>query len=513
MIRRVAICIALSINGIAERAPAQDASWTDVFAPDRLAELAVQYGLQAARGFADVTYEDLSIDILAQRGRLSGLSIYPFPDWENSKECRIEVAEIEIIGSPLVTIDEVALSLRVRNVDAPLVCLPVEMRVPVMATGLDRIAIDSIQIAIDYHVPTASLQMAVNTLIPDLASAQAELDFDYVAYWIRDNEFPVLYLRSGTVTVEDQGAWASVRNLLPPRLLSPESGGVEMARLTRDTFEEAPAIAAGDPDLGHFIASVEDAWEIFLRGGGALSVTIGGPKDSSTFLDLEELVDGQANPFRLLAPRLMAGTARFSTPFDAAALDAAAQGALTEEAAFDVAMALDNGQGLPRNRVRALEILEKLSADGHLPSKTALAMRLAEEDGARAYDLALQAAALGDEDAVRVLDNLEGALPARIILNGQGSTDINGLRSLASRRDAALFRDNARGALSGDGVRRSYHDALVWGLLGQAMNDLESARVVRDVEARLEALGGAEVRTLVAVAEDRALRFWYDVSP
>lgn len=514
MIRKTALLLALLMSAAAGPATARDTSWADVFAPDRFAKLALQYALQAARGYADLTYGDLSVDILSQRARLSDLTIHPFPAWEGGEDCRIDVADISIVGAPLVTTEDISLSLRVTDLDAPLVCLAMGMRLPVMAAGLDRLALDSLQVVLDYHVPSASLQMAANTLIPDLGSAQGEFDFEYVSYWIRDDEYPVLLLRSGTVTLEDMGGWTSLRNLLPPQLLSVENGGKELASLVRDSFGESPEVPEVDGHLDRFLESLEQAWPAFLRDGGAISLTVGDPKSEPIFIDLEGLESGQENPFEVFAPVVSAGVVQFSAPLNSEMIDAALQGDLTAGEAFEVALALDRGVGVPRNRLHARGILEALAADGHLGARSALAARLVGEDNTRAYELAMEAAATGDEEALRVLDDLERILPARVVLSVQSATSITALRTLAHIGDVAQFRSLARATLSGtEGLLRSYADALVWGLLGQAMNDLESARVVRNVEARLGSWNDPEVADLVAAAEGRALRLWSELSP
>lgn len=287
-----------------------------MFAPDRFAELALHYALQAARDFADLTYGDLSVNILSQRARLSDLTIHPFPDWEGGKDCRIDVADISIVGAPLVTTEDISLSLRVTELDAPLVCLPMDMRLRVMAAGMNRLALDSLQVVLDYHVPSASLQMTANTLIPDLWSAQVELDFKYVSYWIRDEEYPVLLLRLGTVTLEDLGGWTSLRNLLPPQLLSVENGGKELASLVWDSFKESSAVPEVDGNLERFLGSLEQAWPVFLRDGGPISLTVGDSKGEPTFIDLEGLKSGQETPFEVFAPVVVAGVAQFSAQLD-----------------------------------------------------------------------------------------------------------------------------------------------------------------------------------------------------
>lgn len=514
MIRKTVPLLALLMSTAAGHSTAQDKSWADVFAPDRFAELALQYALQAARGFADLTYGDLSVDILSQRARLSDLTIHPFPEWEGGEDCRIDVSDISIVGAPLVTTEDISLSLRVTDFDAPLVCLPMDMRLPVIAAGMDRLALDSLQVVLDYHVPSASLQMAANTLIPDLGSAQGEFDFEYVSYWIRDDEYPVLLLRSGTVTVEDLGGWASLRNLLPPQLLSVENGGKELASLVRNSFGGSSAVPEVDGHLERFLGSLEQAWPAFLRDGGAISLTVGDPKGEPTFIDLEGLESGQENPFEVFAPVAVAGVAQFSAQLDGDMVEAALQGDLTASEAFEVALALDRGVGVPRNRLHAREILEALAADGHLDARSALAARLVGEDNTRAYELAVEAAAAGDEEAARVLDDLERILPAKVVLSVQNATGITALGTLAASKDVAQFRSLARATMSGtEGELRSYADALVWGLLGQAMNDLESARVVRDVEARLESWNDPEAADLIAAAEARALRLWSELSP
>lgn len=483
-----------------------------MFSPDRIAELLVQYGIQTARGYVDITYEDLSVDVLRSNASARQVKIWPMHDWDGGEDCVISIEKVELIGNVFTNTEDSRGEIAVQGLNAPLVCLPAEMRIPVVAAGQQRIQVSLLRSTFDYNVPSSSFKAQVTARLPSFAAFDFRADVQYISYWFRDAppSYPVIYLDGARLRVENLGGWEELRPVLPPRLTDPERGAEALAELLvaylASAFDITRPFSAAQQG---FIDSATTTWAEFLADPTQLTLSFLDDTDGAVFIDFEGLDRNEEDPFEELQPKLTSGWRPVSTLMSLETITSA----LNDET-FDsreklkVAEALISGIGVPRNTTLGMAILTELAGAGEVRAQTALAELLSERDTEEAYALAIAAANNGSESAVLLLDQLERDMTWNTVTQLQPASLRDAIDAIVSEEDVASIRALASDSLRGVGAPRSYSRAMYWGLLGQAFGDQESAWIVEEVERRVSAFDDSDLQEFLGPIEDAVLEFW-----
>ncbi|MEL7115189.1 MAG: hypothetical protein AAGP08_06275, partial [Pseudomonadota bacterium] len=278
----------------------------DVLSPDVIVQRMVQSGILALRTRMDLQYSDLSVDLLGGSITITDVQAWPLPDWDDEGTCEIEIDRITVQSAGLIDPNEISVETRLSGLSMPTSCLPEEPRGLLAGAGLDQLDIPRATFYVDYGIPASDAQMRFFADISNLAVIDAATDYAYI--WVdgredMDNPDPVMFIRSASVAVENQGLWEAVVDLIPEPFRS-EGAGLAVEGVVGQALLEANPSGESAPELSPgqqaFARSVGAIWPAFLENpqGMVIETNI----DGSVYFDLERLEDDPREAFDTLNP-------------------------------------------------------------------------------------------------------------------------------------------------------------------------------------------------------------------
>ena len=488
---------------------------------DQLTVGATQFGLAALRLFADVRYGD--VEPLPGTGAVLVTDLtasIPVP-YAPPRACTVTIGSFEGQQSALAFLTGLLgqQSLRMADVSIPLACLPPPARTTLQVAGLTSLAVDELRLSTSYDLPTAEADISLGLSVRDVADLElrGRLDYAFVRLDFSDvgesddvgsaeepepEPVPAVEFGPIDVTLTDRGL---------------SQRAVPFLRIAGLTPEQVPGIAGNGvrSALGPLPLADDLERELsrFLTEGGRVSIAL-----RPDVLWLDELEN--ATPSEIVEafnPSVGNGT-RPDLP-DTALLAALASDELTDAQRLDAAAAFLSGAGLPRNPVRALELVEPLLEDDATAQALAAEAILADGGSAdRAYGLALRAGASG-ADVGSVIRRAEALLePGRIaevqriaLANWDGATAYEvALDDAISAGDTLSILRAAKAYGSGELAVRSYEKALTYALLADAAGEVGARPLLDRIERQLTR--DAATRTAwgdtVSRARDAATSLW-----
>ncbi|PCH74327.1 MAG: hypothetical protein COC12_03900 [Rhodobacteraceae bacterium] len=522
-------CAALLITPVS--APAQSFTWWDVFTPDRLVENALQYGVLALRTQIDLTYADLTVNMLAGRATVTDVKLWPLPEWDQSGDCEILVDRLVLAQAPLDQSGRIRLKVSGFGISAPAICLPPDVRPALLATGSQSISVPFFGFDLDYHVASAGAQIQANFVVEKLVAVDLNADFSYFWFDGRDdmeNPDPVFELSSASISVENNGGWEVAKAMLPPSFTNPDTATRAIGAILKDALlgmnREALSGAQGGTQNGAdiglnasqtaFIASATRSWSSFLADPRRLVLETGYAPDETAYLDFPAYEEDPRLLFDDLAPQLSLApaSARAAIPVDLvrAALGDKA-GDLSADDRLRVGTALVSGIGAPRNIPAGSALLAELARSGNSAAAAALAETLETRLPETAYVWALRAGAAGVDGATARLDRLESVLDMTVILQIQGEASQNAVHPVEALASIGAIKQQARARLTGKGQTRSYGIAAMWAMLAAATGDAESSDMLEEIDARVrsgDSASDAAWAKVEAASSGLAMKIW-----
>jgi TPR repeat protein len=506
----MAVAAAVPGNGQAE------SRWAAALDSQPLLTGLVQYGVLALRTQFDLTYSGLSIDPLGNRLTAHDIRTWHTPAWGAPTEhaCRVDIDRLTLAGAPRNDPATLRFRVDVTGLTLQAGCLPVALVDTLEELGLRELTVPRVSVDSSYHVPSAAAGFSLSALIDDVGEFAVETAYDYLAIspdWLWGDEGSlVVHLTSASLTFDDDGLWERVAASLDPTWRDPEIGP---AVLTAWLWQQQTAMLGARPSkaavvaYAQFVRSAEQSVRQFLEAPGTLVLKTGNDPAQPILVFLED-AEHPADVFEYYRPLLVAGRQPSAPLLSADAVARAlAQGgeALSPPERRAFGLALLTGEGVPRNRDRALALLDGLASEGDGAVSLALAQALADDRPERAYAHALQAAAQGVPGAIVMLDALESRVPIVAVFAAQP-----GLERLpdAVPADVRQLRDLAERHFDGR-AGRSYVLAAYWARLAAAAGDRTAARLLDDIDQRMRALGAGMLwRTHDAQVAERALHDW-----
>lgn len=510
------VLAAAAVLTLAHPSAAQEgpARWSDLIAPDRLATIAANYVVLAARLFADVTYADLSVDVASGRYAVSDLSVWPDLPWSERDGiggvCEVSVGEAALLGTPWGEIEDGRFTLALTDLRAPIDCVPPDARVALAIAGLPEIAVPAATLDVRYMASRSSASVRLFADIDGAGSVEAVAELPYV--WLRqgldEEPVPVVRLSGASLSVEDAGALAQAERFLPPRATEPATA----AAFARDLLEPAMrgALAQGpveellDPpplegSAEALVASAAEAWASFVAEPGRLTLEVAPDRVLSVG---PALAKDPAATLEALRPVVTTERPSADPAVEPSLVAAALAGeALGEDDRRRVGLALLTGRGAPRARDLALTLLDGLAVD-EPGLAVSVAAALAEADPEDAYARALEAGAGGAPGATALLDAIEDRLPLVTVLRLQEEAAGKPAPPVGER----ALRRAASDRLSGRGLTRSYLLAATHARLGAASGDARSLAVLERIDAMSGAAAEAEREAWAALNAEAATR-------
>ena len=499
--------------------------WLDFLTPDRIAHAFLQGGIMGLRTQVDLTYADMSVNLLTGRATLTDVSIWPLPDWDADADCVITIDHLSLRTTPATQIDSFRADLRASGAQANAACLPPDAR-PMLAAFVagDTIPLDRLAIELDYDVPSAGADIALHAALPGVASIGLTAELDYAWFDAREDPEepdPVIFLSQARLTLENAGGWAAAQPMLPPGLGVPGSGGqvvegflgAALAGMNRDA---AGPDAGGDPSAlapsqQAFVTSAATAWEAFLASPERLVIETGFDPDDAVYVDFEFYEEDPRALFDDLQPRIATQPASVNAVLPAAFVaQAFGDAPLSDADRRTLGLAFLTGAGAPQHIDAAVDLLRPLAERGDTRAASLMSEALETRAPAEAYRFALIAGAGGERGAAARLDRLEATGDMAEVLEIQANV-ASLVAQLGEARSLAEIRLAARERLTGQGRVRSYALASLWARLGAAAGDAESASVMADIADIMAESGAAEAWAPVDRATAvEAMKLWID---
>jgi len=198
----------------------------------------LQAGALALRNHVDFTFGHITSDLHAGTVAVHGLKILPDMPWQGEKPCEIKAERARVSGASPASWDTLRLRISLQGTSASLGCLAPPADQQVRAAGIDRIALEHLDIDLAYRVGPGSLTVAANGGLTDLATISLNLDFPYFAMQ-EEGDFKSL-LSHASITLHDDGLWARAQQILPPEFREPDAVAAMVQATLAETLKPAP---------------------------------------------------------------------------------------------------------------------------------------------------------------------------------------------------------------------------------------------------------------------------------
>lgn len=489
---------------------------------EAIVRVMLQTAASAARSQAELTYDDIILDLSAGRIALTGLSVRPDLPWDDYGDCTARIDAFEVF-SP-AHFDVSAGRIEIVGLDLPLACLPPDPQGAIAAAGYEAIRAPSLSIDFDYQSGSSALNFTLAGTLADAVDIEAAVELDY--FWVQTTG-GLMADAAASGGMSDPSPGEPIADLAFAEISITDNGLLERAGPMLASmiggFEAAPPMVEGLilQELGApgqpFAAEMRTAVEAFLTGDGKIVLTVA--PDEAVRLGPELFEDPQTL-FAALAPSASERVAASEALIDRALLSAALAGeALSDADRLAVGAAAAEGVGAPFSPQLARDVLAPLVDAWHPEAALITSKSYGYDEPAEAYALALVAAAGEVEGARSRLDRLEAALGFEVIASEQRligdlwpGDEGDELAAAIAAGDLAAIRDLAGDYDRGAGVPRSYASAYFLATLAAAGGDRGAAALRDRIDARLSrrgagAEGWADIRN---AASTDALREWLD---
>lgn len=495
--------------------PAPPVTWGELFSPDRVITSLAQTFIGFTRSVTYLTYADLSLDLRGGSLTLTEAVLRPFPDAHPMSGCTIRVDRLRLAGVPLEVLDRAELDLMGEGLDISLGCLPRDLLPFAAASGVDSLRADLAAVGLAYDQPSSGLVATVQLDLPGLAQVSGHAEFDYVGAQMPrfgQEPLPLGDLARAQISLVDQGAWDIARRMLPADALAPNALAFGVSQMLTDLFESWGTPPGGQPrplsaTQREFIQEAAGVMRRLPDGPREVVLTL--TPDPAPLRLSEQALFGTTpgDLFDAMGPRLRLGlvdqVALLPTDLLATAFDD--PGSLSDTARRAVGLAMLRGAGAPYAPGPGQDLIAPLlDGDDTGGLHFALADALAAEAPSDAYAVALEAAARGAPGALSLLDRLERQI---------GLTEAVILQPLTpagpgEARTRAEFARNARAAMVGQGVPRSYVSAAYWAGLASAAGDASAARLRHRLDSMMTRGGHRGWLEQVIEVDDQVLDDW-----
>lgn len=513
----LACCVALPLPAFAQSesdAPAEPTSsrpsfWS-LFSIENAVTAIVHSALSSARVLADIKYDQISVDPVALRVTLTGVSISPLLP-QPMGACLVTVDQITINGNPVDRINEARFRMALNGVEMQPSCLPIEVAGMARGFGFASLNADRADLSIRYDYASGGADLHLEADLENLATLSAYVDASYLSYRMNiATEEPVIAadITRAELSLQDAGAWALAKRMLPPTMLEPDRLNQMVSGAVTEVFQSAAA--PGDPALS-------DKQRGFALEAGRVAAGFEGSNGRivlSTQIDpgqsvriAEETFASLKTAITALQPTISNTAPALRAAVSVAELDTALNAEGAPANAFDLGKALITGLGAPRNPDAARKLLLPLARNGNAEASQLIAASIETSHPKDAYEHALRSAAAGLPGSLALLDRIERSLSYDEVLEAQGG--LLGSPEEALYGDLGAMRRAARDFLTGTARPRSWQAAYYWAAMSAAAGDASGASLRNDINDMMRLRGDAEPWALETRSLDNGvLRDW-----
>ncbi len=494
------------------------ASFAEFFSPDRIAMAIANTVISGIRTRMELQYDHLSADPMRGVVSISGIVARPLLPYDQARQCEVTIERATLssdLAHPFQSTAE--LNLNLIGAKASLACVERDVALALRTAGYKDLPLDQFKIRASYAYPTG--ETAVDSTIA--INGFAVLDYSASGTILpRLSDFgypgdPAIRITRAVATLKDDGGWSAISQVLPENLRDPVT--------IRELGTEAVSQFLSDGGLRplgaverNFVGDLMGEVEQFVADPGEITVQADLPPGGIVI-----------EPDMYEAPQLLIaalGLQARSTPLartqllsvaDLAAIQS--PGDLTPAERIDFAIALLDGNGVPRSAALVPDLLLPLLDEENVagPAAVLLARATQENDVPTAYGYALIAAASAMPSAVAQLDRLEAQMTTQAVLTAQSDflTQTNAPAPITriSGDDPRDLRRLALAHFTGSGEGRSYARAYYYALLAEAAGDIAATSLREEIEARFGARGPEVARAWSSIAaemQQQAITDW-----
>ena len=468
----------------------------------------VEAAASAARTYAEITYDDASLDNNLDLFTISEIFIKPINE-DLPEGCDVRVGALNVSNMREPTSDTDIVNLGLEDVRISQFCMPFEWRAVASMMGVRDIEIPVIQIELKHQFKSAKTGIIVHTGANGVIDATLDIQFDYLSldtsYY---SELPInARLSSINLRIDNRGVWEQVSMQLPPEFTDPNLAGYSVRELSSEFAYLLP-----ETIYKNFSDQIEQAINDFVANPSSLSLSSNIKKPSgleisdNTFLYPENLLAD-------LNLELFSGAPDQDKRITGDMISDILSGNFVNydnEVVLTLGEAFLSGRMAPKNYDAAVLLLSYLKDNGVSRAEPLLVNAyIQQEKFDFAYEETQSLASKGSDESRALFRAIEKNLSLEKILALQATS----LYLLADPYEvnSSNFYEISHGFMTGDRSLKSYHLAYYWGLLALASGDVRAETIVGQLEMLQHKLSGVAKDkwvTSVNVAQSRALDYW-----
>lgn len=474
---------------------------------NRFSTRVVEFAVSAARSQLEIHYQAIVPN--SELGQLSidGLIFTPGPELDMSG-CIVSVGRILFQGGKPQKFGAENITTSLYDLNVSPLCLPFEQRAILAVSGVREIIVPHATINIDYYFPSSSLEIFVAGKLEGFSEFDLFLSAPYFSFMDADQPL-VVKLNKAELSVRDDGAWSALSPQIPPEFSTSNVAGENVSNLLKNVMFNGVASSDG----GAFFGSLANTWDAFLRGSRQFTLETGDLPPEGIAIDFDKYEMNSQRIFTDLKPVFSSRSALSKNLIDQdllkQVLDITPE-TLTNDQKLEIATALLQGNGVPRNTKLGLRILEEMSAVDVSEAFFHLVNYYFHTSPEKAYDYAMKLGKTNQRASTSLLDQLEAKISFRKVLEIQSRNSINRLDN-KSMLSSVYFTEQANSYYRGLGAERSYLNAYYWASLASASGARQGEMILANLRNLARNLGEEEFEiwsNAIATVETLTLDDW-----
>jgi hypothetical protein len=474
---------------------------------NRFSTRIVEVAVSAARSQVEIQYQAIVPNSKLGQLSIDGLVFTPGPELDMSG-CRISVGRILFqVGSPQkLGAENITTSVYDLNV-SPL-CLPFEQRGILAMSGIGKIYVPHATININYYFPSSSMEVFVSGKLEGFSEFDLFVSAPYVS--IRDANQPiVMKLNKAELSVRDDGAWSALSQQVPPEFSTPNIAGKNVSSLLKDKMFNGIT----STDSSAFLKSLENTWNAFLQNPQQITLETGNLPSGGIVVDFDKYETNLERVFSDLKPTFSTQSILSKNLIDQTLLEQVLDftpETLSNDQKLEIATAVLQGKGVPRNAKLGLRILEEMAEADVSEAFYVLANHYFSKAPQKAYFYAMKLGKANHRASTSFLDQLEAKISFDKVLELQSRNPISRLND-QSLLSSVYFIEQATSYYRGLGAERSYVSSYYWASLASASGARQGEMILANLHNLARNLSETEFEiwsNAIATIEKLTLEDW-----
>ena len=472
----------------------------------------VEVAVSVARTYAEITYDDASLDNNLDLFTISEIFIKPM-DKNLPDGCDIRVGALNISNVRQSMTDTDIVTIGLEDVRIGQLCMPFEWRAVASMMGVRDIEIPIVQIELKHQFKSAQTSIIVHSGAAEVADVTLDVLLNYLSFNADYyGDLPInARVSSINLQIDNRGFWEEVSMLLPSEFSDPNLAGSAF----RELIDEFSYFLPGTI-YQNFAGQIELAINNFVANPTSLSIASNIEKASGLVISNESFM----YPETLIADldlKLLSGNRRKDKKITGEMISDILSGNFVnydDEILLTLGEAFLTGRLAPKNYDAAVSLLSYLKDNGIAQAEPLLVNAyIQQEKYENAYEATQSLASSGNGESRSLFRLIEKNIPLEKVLELQNT-------SLYFVADPyAVFSENfyeiSYSFLTGHRSIKSYHLSYFWALLALASGDIRAETIVVQLEMLQNKLYDKAKEDWIASvneAQSRAQAYWQSKS-